>query len=706
VIFIELVEDRKPKDGVAVIKETVNSKEVQNSSKEVIDLNKYEEGFKSSPPKSSFITLNKLESDFKVQEKAYELHEILRTSPKAIHVLQNSCKFDASSLDFVEEVEIKTEMDDYTIDNMIQFFDFDARSDHVQFNHGNEVVKNLTNVRSVNETIENTLPKNNISSTNEGMKARRHNFDNKNFSEMSPSKLTKGGLKHHLNENSSEEFVACKKIKLEVEKDKLQTRHLVQIVERETTNIPVSDSSDVELIGSKPPPIIDMTNPVIDLTTTPSPIRIVKTVTGYKVEKTNRRQSADKTNLEVKSDLFKKSNLQEECKIESISNDKNRSITNNENNKSKAKTSSIKIKKLKSPQKILSKPEITNEKSTGKSKTEFMSTEKSISKQESVPKSMSKQESVPKSMLKQESVPKSMSKQESLRKSMSKQEYVPKSMSKQESVPKNMSKQESLPKNMSKQESLPKSMSKQESLSTEKNQTKVKITSMSNPESRLKCKVISDGKTIGRANNTEKSGAKNMEEKLIVVCDSECKENVRSNEMMKTGEKQNKVLNCFEGNYQKLKDKPKINIKLKYKISSNDKISSNVENLEKPAASKSVITDHEKNKGRSKYDEKLQNCEDRNRSKSNSESGKSLKSDEKHKRKNEKHSERNSCKDENQQKKDKELLKKTRWDMVMKALDIDTTSRTSRSEKRKDSDARSRNGLPHVMYISAKKSKM
>jgi hypothetical protein len=651
-----LVEDRKPKDGVAVIKETVNSKEVQNSSKEVIDLNKYEEGFKSSPPKSSFITLNKLESDFKVQEKAYELHEILRTSPKAIHVLQNSCKFDASSLDFVEEVEIKTEMDDYTIDNMIQFFDFDARSDHVQFNHGNEVVKNLTNVRSVNETIENTLPKNNISSTNEGMKARRHNFDNKNFSEMSPSKLTKGGLKHHLNENSSEEFVACKKIKLEVEKDKLQTRHLVQIVERETTNIPVSDSSDVELIGSKPPPIIDMTNPVIDLTTTPSPIRIVKTVTGYKVEKTNRRQSADKTNLEVKSDLFKKSNLQEECKIESISNDKNRSITNNENNKSKAKTSSIKIKKLKSPQKILSKPEITNEKSTGKSKTEFMSTEKSISKQESVPKSMSKQESVP--------------------------------------------------KNMSKQESLPKSMSKQESLSTEKNQTKVKITSMSNPESRLKCKVISDGKTIGRANNTEKSGAKNMEEKLIVVCDSECKENVRSNEMMKTGEKQNKVLNCFEGNYQKLKDKPKINIKLKYKISSNDKISSNVENLEKPAASKSVITDHEKNKGRSKYDEKLQNCEDRNRSKSNSESGKSLKSDEKHKRKNEKHSERNSCKDENQQKKDKELLKKTRWDMVMKALDIDTTSRTSRSEKRKDSDARSRNGLPHVMYISAKKSKM
>ena len=671
-----MVEDRKPKDGVAVIKETVNSKEVQNSSKEVIDLNKYEEGFKSSPPKSSFITLNKLESDFKVQEKAYELHEILRTSPKAIHVLQNSCKFDASSLDFVEEVEIKTEMDDYTIDNMIQFFDFDARSDHVQFNHGNEVVKNLTNVRSVNETIENTLPKNNISSTNEGMKARRHNFDNKNFSEMSPSKLTKGGLKHHLNENSSEEFVACKKIKLEVEKDKLQTRHLVQIVERETTNIPVSDSSDVELIGSKPPPIIDMTNPVIDLTTTPSPIRIVKTVTGYKVEKTNRRQSADKTNLEVKSDLFKKSNLQEECKIESISNDKNRSITNNENNKSKAKTSSIKIKKLKSPQKILSKPEITNEKSTGKSKTEFMSTEKSISKQESVPKSMSKQES------------------------------VPKNMSKQESVPKNMSKQESLPKNMSKQESLPKSMSKQESLSTEKNQTKVKITSMSNPESRLKCKVISDGKTIGRANNTEKSGAKNMEEKLIVVCDSECKENVRSNEMMKTGEKQNKVLNCFEGNYQKLKDKPKINIKLKYKISSNDKISSNVENLEKPAASKSVITDHEKNKGRSKYDEKLQNCEDRNRSKSNSESGKSLKSDEKHKRKNEKHSERNSCKDENQQKKDKELLKKTRWDMVMKALDIDTTSRTSRSEKRKDSDARSRNGLPHVMYISAKKSKM
>ena len=661
-----MVEDRKPKDGVAVIKETVNSKEVQNSSKEVIDLNKYEEGFKSSPPKSSFITLNKLESDFKVQEKAYELHEILRTSPKAIHVLQNSCKFDASSLDFVEEVEIKTEMDDYTIDNMIQFFDFDARSDHVQFNHGNEVVKNLTNVRSVNETIENTLPKNNISSTNEGMKARRHNFDNKNFSEMSPSKLTKGGLKHHLNENSSEEFVACKKIKLEVEKDKLQTRHLVQIVERETTNIPVSDSSDVELIGSKPPPIIDMTNPVIDLTTTPSPIRIVKTVTGYKVEKTNRRQSADKTNLEVKSDLFKKSNLQEECKIESISNDKNRSITNNENNKSKAKTSSIKIKKLKSSQKILSKPEITNEKSTGKSKTEFMSTEKSISKQESVPKSMSKQES----------------------------------------VPKNMSKQESVPKNMSKQESLPKNMSKQESLSTEKNQTKVKITSMSNPESRLKCKVISDGKTIGRANNTEKSGAKNMEEKLIVVCDSECKENVRSNEMMKTGEKQNKVLNCFEGNYQKLKDKPKINIKLKYKISSNDKISSNVENLEKPAASKSVITDHEKNKGRSKYDEKLQNCEDRNRSKSNSESGKSLKSDEKHKRKNEKHSERNSCKDENQQKKDKELLKKTRWDMVMKALDIDTTSRTSRSEKRKDSDARSRNGLPHVMYISAKKSKM
>jgi hypothetical protein len=41
---------------------------------------------------------------------------------------------------------------------------------------------------------------------------------------------------------------------------------------------------------------------------------------------------------------------------------------------------------------------------------------------------------------------------------------------------------------------------------------------------------------------------------------------------MKTGEKQDKVLNCFEGNYQKLKDKPKINIKLKYKISSNDKI--------------------------------------------------------------------------------------------------------------------------------------
>jgi hypothetical protein len=82
---------------------------------------------------------------------------------------------------------------------------------------------------------------------------------------------------------------------------------------------------------------------------------------------------------------------------------------------------------------------------------------------------------------------------------------------------------------MSKQESLPKSMSKQESLSTEKNQTKDKITSMSNPESRLKCKFISDGKTIGRANNTEKSGAKNMEEKVIVVCDSECKKNVRSN---------------------------------------------------------------------------------------------------------------------------------------------------------------------------------
>jgi hypothetical protein len=67
---------------------------------------------------------------------------------------------------------------------ILQFLDFDARSDHVQFNHGNEVVKNLTTVRSVNETIENTLPKNNISSTNEGMKARRHIFDNKIFSEM------------------------------------------------------------------------------------------------------------------------------------------------------------------------------------------------------------------------------------------------------------------------------------------------------------------------------------------------------------------------------------------------------------------------------------------------------------------------------------------------------------------------------------------
>ena len=265
---------------------------------------------------------------------------------------------------------------------------------------------------------------------------------------------------------------------------------------------------------------------------------------------------------------------------------------------------------------------------------------------------------------------------------------------------------------MSKQESVPKSMSKQESLSTEKKQTKDKITFLSNPESRLKCKVISDEKTIGRANSTEKSDAKNMEGKLI-VCDSECKENIRSNEMIKTGEKQNTVLSCFEGNYQKLKGKPKINIKLKMQdkstksmISSNDKIVYNVENLEKPAASKSLITDHEKNKGSSKYDKKLRNSEDGNRSKSNSESGKSLKSDEKHKRKNEKHSERNSCKEENKQKKDKELLKKTRWDMVMKYLDIDPSSRTIRSGKRKDSDARSRNGPPPVMYISAKKSKM
>ncbi|CAC5413048.1 unnamed protein product [Mytilus coruscus] len=153
----------------------------------------------------------------------------------------------------------------------------------------------------------------------------------------------------------------------------------------------------------------------------------------------------------------------------------------------------------------------------------------------------------------------------------------------------------------------------------------------------------------------------------------------------------------FDENYQKVKGKQNIDIKLKMHEKSkliketSDKTSSNKDNKQQGQVN---VSTNKENKEKSSNQTFL-TSEERNKHKDSS-----FTADNTHERDNNKSS---------SQTKSEELSKKTRWDIVMKDLDHDTKNRVSRKRKdsESDSDARSsRKGSPPVMYVSGKKSKV
>ncbi|CAC5413046.1 FAM208A [Mytilus coruscus] len=385
-------------------------------------LDKYETGFMTKPPKSSLIQQVKIKDDFRVQEKAHELHSILKRSPRLIVTTGKGDDY-APKIDFSEELSMKQEPVDDTIDNIIQFLDFDSKSpgtskvnksgieSSIKMNSSNKKVnssskkgneqkqphtvtnKDVENMRKLlNDTLEKTSPKK--KSNGDYKNTRRQSgeicldkvVESQENSQKIVSKQVKGSLKHPLTENSSEEFVACKKIKLETDKDKLPILGSVQAMEITTC----SDSSDLEFIDCQPPPVIDLTSPVVDLTESPSPIRIVRTVTGYIVEKSCKTKLIVDTDSKSERKL-KMSNistrLKDSEKDQQISNEK--LLNENEDNmkasksKSKAKISGNEEKKVKCPENL-------KYGSKNEEKTDTKNIKQSVNKPESKLKSQEK----------------------------------------------------------------------------------------------------------------------------------------------------------------------------------------------------------------------------------------------------------------------------------------------------------------------------
>lgn len=243
------------------------------------NLEEFEMGFMPAPPKSSMLQVEKVRDGFLVQEKS---HDVIMKSPNGKLPIQSVSKI--SKNDFSEELNVKPEPIDRTIDNIINFLDFESKSngkiknkkeapdackkaemnavDPSQMKGGRWRYKTCQNQAKQTPTIECQESK-----------------DNESVGMTKKHTLKKGNKQSRI-ENSFEQL-PNKKIKLENGEDTSQNLMNVEVVS-------VSDSSDIEFVGLEPP-MVDLTkSPTISMTESPSPIRIVKTVTGYKVEKSCR----------------------------------------------------------------------------------------------------------------------------------------------------------------------------------------------------------------------------------------------------------------------------------------------------------------------------------------------------------------------------------------------------------------------------------
>ncbi|XP_063405292.1 uncharacterized protein LOC134688472 isoform X2 [Mytilus trossulus] len=678
-------------------------------------LDKYENGFMTKPPKSSLIQQVKIKDDFRVQEKAHELHSILKRSPRLIMTSVVGKGYDyAPKIDFTEELSMKQEPVDDTIDNIIQFLDFDSKSPGTSkvdksgndMNSSNKksakkgygqkqphtvTNKDVENMRKLlNDTLERTSPKK--KSSGDCKKTRRQSSENcldkavdsQMNSQNIASKSVKGSLKHPLSENSSD--VACKKIKLETDRDRIPVLGSVQAMEITTC----SDSSDLELIESQPPPFIDLTSPIVDLTESPSPIRIVRTVTGYVVEK------SCKTKLIVDTDSgmkLKKSNISSRLydteKDNQISN-KNL-LTEKEGNmkdsdsKTKAKTSSngeIKVKcseNLKYGSKNEQKSGTENIKqSVNKLDSRLRNPEKTSGEREN------KREN---SALNLKKTDKSVEKCKTS------------DLEKKEN-PRELSASDSQKTDKDCEKSKLSEGSKTIGKDDKESNLKKKNISIEISKSQSENKELSEVKTTSELKKKEKS---NIAFSLGSIV-SEMRKNERSEEKDKLPLDNKENANTIVKPVVKNRNKSPKNLQkeLEFNSASGEKID------DKNRTDKSKVIKELSNKTSSNKDDKQQvnvgNKEkSSNKSLSTSERHKhrdsSLTSDSSHERDNRKSSSKSNS---------EELSKKTRWDIVMKDLDYDTQNRVSRKRKdsESDSDARSsRKGSPPVMYVSGKKSK-
>lgn len=702
-------------------------------------LDKYETGFMTKPPKSSLLQQVKIKDDFRVQEKAHELHSILKRSPRLIMTTRAGKSDDcAPKMDFSEELSMKQEPVDDTIDNIIQFLDFESKSPgtskvnksgidrSIKMNNRNKNVnspakkgngqkqphtvtnKDVENMRKLlNDTLERTSPKK--KSSGDCKNTRRQSGDicldkvveSEKKSQNSASKQVKGSLKHPLTENSSD--VACKKIKLETDKDKLQVLGSVQAMEITTC----SDSSDLELIESQPPPFIDLTSPVVDLTESPSPIRIVRTVTGYVVEK------SCKTKLIVDTDSgmkLKKSNTSSRLYDDNLKAS---------NSKSKAKTSSQEETKVKCTEKL--KYDSKNEDKSG-----TRNIKQSINMEKYTEELENSRES---SALNLKKTDKSVDKCKTGLENKEKLREIRALESSKTDKGCEKSKLSEGGKTNSKNDKGSDLKKKNTSIETSKYQSENKELSEVKTASDLKKKEKSNiafslGSIVSEMRKNERSvekdkipldnkenantivkpvvknrnkSPKNLQMELELNSDSGEKIDDKnradnSNFGMKVVTNSVEIL---EENHQTVKGKQ--NIDIKQKIHDKSKV------VKEPS---DMTTSNKVDKQQGQV-----NISTHNENKEKS-SNKSLSTSERHKHKDSSLTADNSherdYRKSSSKSKSEELSKKTRWDIVMKDLDYDTKNRVSRKRKdsESDSDARSsRKGSPPVMYVSGKKSK-
>ncbi|VDI31566.1 Hypothetical predicted protein [Mytilus galloprovincialis] len=702
-------------------------------------LDKYETGFMTKPPKSSLLQQVRIKDDFRVQEKAHELHSILKRSPRLIMTTRAGKSDDcAPKMDFSEELSMKQEPVDDTIDNIIQFLDFESKSPgtskvnksgidrSIKMNNGNKKVnspakkgngqkqphtvtnKDVENMRKLlNDTLERTSPKK--KSSGDCKNTRRQSGDicldkvveSEKKSQNSASKQVKGSLKHPLTENSSD--VACKKIKLETDKDKLQVLGSVQAMEITTC----SDSSDLELIESQPPPFIDLTSPVVDLTESPSPIRIVRTVTGYVVEK------SCKTKLIVDTDSgmkLKKSNTSSRLYDDNLKAS---------NSKSKAKTSSHEETKVKCTEKLKYDSKNEDKSGTRNIKQSFNmekyteelenSRESSVLNLKKTDKSVDKCKTGLENKEKLREIHALESSKTDKGCEKSKLSEGGKTNSKNDKGSDLKKKNTSI--ETSKYQSENKELSEVKTASDLKKKEKSNIAfslgsivseMRKNERSVEKDKIPLDNKenanTIVKpvVKNRNKS-PKNLQMELELNSDSGEKIDDKnradnSNFGMKVVTNSVEIL---EENHQTVTGKQ--NIDIKQKIHDKSKV------VKEPS---DMTTSNKVDKQQGQVNISTYN---ENKEKS---SNKSLSTSERHKHKDSSLTADNSherdYRKSSSKSKSEELSKKTRWDIVMKDLDYDTKNRVSRKRKdsESDSDARSsRKGSPPVMYVSGKKSK-